>query len=272
MRIGIISKQYSMKRSAVQSAQGAADGSVPEDSLSDEAQRPGRETLQDAEGPASPNDIDYCFLTAQSAMISLSRAMQQAVTGIVSPDDRSAVAEKLRAMQDTILSFVNTRFSDQYLLGSGQAQVPAVSAAESEDPPYRREEGTDRTETGAVAVFNSAQIIFGNRTGFFNGCTIRVADGPSGSPDNVTVDGTTITVTMDLSDGKTNRDLLAALRTLPGLERLSMSGRTDLPLTDGITSEPASICETGLDAPDGQTAYAARDTLASRSVSGFSAI
>ena len=269
MRIGMIARQYTTK-------QNGQDGAMQEDSLAAEAHYSGRELLQE-DDPTALNDVDYCFLTAQSAMISLSRAVQQAVSGIVSPDERDAAAEKLRDMQDAILSFVSTRFSGEYLLGGTrrQGQPPLFSVGEKGNLLYKGVDiNTGEIEAGTVATFNSTQIIFGNKTGFFNGCTVKIACGPAGSPDNVTVHGTIITVTMDLSAGKTNHNLLAALNTLPGLGRLTMNGEMDLPLEEGMASGAAhdAINESGLDALANEMTYAAHGTWAAQAMNGFSVI
>lgn len=71
--------------------------------------------------------------------------------------------------------------------------------------------------------YNGARIILGNGATYDN-YTINIVDGGFGSMDSISVTGNTVTVSMDLSNGKTNQDLLNLLRSTTEFANASISG------------------------------------------------
>ena len=253
--LGMISRQYSKNLnnslSALNTASNRATTFRKFDKTSEDpfsaakAYRMRRESQQNEDYQSTLSDIDNRLLTAQSAMISLNNAVQQAssgdclqaITGTMGADERAVIAEKLRTMQASVLSVVNTKFSDKYLFGGAETQTPPFTVGTTGLLYKGVNVETGYVEAGSAAAFNHAQINFNDHD--HNGYTIKIANGAAGSPDDVSVTGTTITVTMDLAAGKTNGDLLNALNT-QGFPNVTMDGDTYLKLTDGMESDAAT--------------------------------
>ena len=258
--LGMISRQYSKSLNnslnALNTASNRATTFRKFDKTSEDpfsaakAYRMRRESQQNEDYQSTLSDIDNRLLTAQSAMISLNTAVQQAssgdciqaITGTMAADDRTVIAEKLRTMQAAILSVVNTKFSDKYLFGGAETQTPPFTVGTTGLLYKGVNVETGYIEAGSVATFNNAQFTFDDH----NSYTIQIADGGAGYTDTVDVTGTTITVTMDLAAGKTNGDLLNALKGTAGLENVTMKGDKYLKLTDGMTTDAPATDNIGL--------------------------
>lgn len=218
-----------------------------------------REYQQNQDYQSTLSDTDSQLQVAQSSMMSINKMVQevssadclQAINGTMSAEDRSTIATKLRKVQGEIVSELNTKFADKYVFGGADTDNPPFSVDSNGNLLYQ---GVD-VNTGAIAAgtttkINSATIQFGKQTGIsFNGYSIKVAAGAAGSSDAVSVSGKTITVSMDLTGGKTNQDLLSALKSATGLNdadgnpldfsNITMSGDMNLPITDGTASVAA---------------------------------
>ena len=219
-----------------------------------------REYQQNESYQSTLSDIESQLETAQSSMLSVNSIVQevssgdmlQAITGTMAADDRTVIAAKLRKLQDALMSSMNTKYADKYVFGGAKTDAVPFTTGDNGELLFR---GID-VNTGAIAAgtttsMNGATIRFGKNTGTaFNGYTIRVADGGAGSADAVSLTGTEITVSMDLSAGKTNTDLLNTLKGTTGLtgasgdvldfSGMTMEGETGLLLTAGLTSPAAT--------------------------------
>lgn len=285
--LGMVAKQYSRGLNNALSSLNTASlkatsfrrfDTVAEDPFrAAKAYRLRRELQENVNYLETAEDVEGRFLTAQSAMLSLNSLVQevssgdclQAITGTLAPDDRQTVAGKLRALQNSVISILNTRFADQYLFAGGDSAGAPFSVDKNGKLLYR---GVD-VDTGAVAAgttagFNNAKLFFGAAAGdTLNGYQIQIADAGPGGPDAVTVSGSTIVYSADLSAGKTNADLLSALKNATGLvtgggdpidlSDLTMTGDSRLPLEAGMQSESAydSIGLDGLKALASEGAY-----------------
>lgn len=235
------------------------------------------EYQQNQDYQSSLSDASSQLETAQSSMMSINKMMQevssgdclQAINGTMSPDDRSIIATKLRKVQDEIVSELNTQFADKYVFGGANTDDPPFSVDDNGNLLYH---GID-VNTGAIAAgttttINGATMQFGKTTGTsFNGYTVSVAAGAAGSPDTVSVSGTTITVAMDLTGGKTNKDLLNALKSATGLtdaggnaldfSNVTMSGDMNLAVAEGTSSAAAydTVGQDGLKTLAKETSY-----------------
>lgn len=236
-----------------------------------------REYQQNQDYQSNLSDADSQLQVAQSSMMSINKMVQdvssgdclQAINGTMSADDRNTIASKLSKVQDEIVSELNTKFADKYVFGGADTDVPPFSVDDNGNLLYHGiNVNTGAIAAGTTTKINSATIQFGEKTGTsFNGYTIKVAAGAAGSSDNVSVSGKTITVSMDLTGGKTNQDLLKALKSTTGLtdaggnsldfSNVTMSGDMNAPITDGTSSVAAydNVGQDGLKALANEKAY-----------------
>ena len=236
-----------------------------------------RESQKNQDYQDTISDVKSQLSTAESSMQAVySRISEastgdciQAITGTVSKSDRTIIATKLRTLQEDILSSLNTQFSNKYIFGGSQTDEPPFTLDDKGNLLFRGiDVNTGEIEAGTTTTMNGSTIRFGKNTGAaFNGYTIKVAAGSEGSADTVTVSGTEITVTTDLTSTKTNKDLLETLKSTTGLtdssgnaldlSGITMSGELDMPLTNGLASAAAydNVGKEGLEALAGETAY-----------------
>ena len=236
-----------------------------------------REFQKNADYQDTLSDVDSQLLTSQSSMMSINSVVTeassgdclQAITGTTSESDRSVIATKLRELQQSVVSMANTQFSDKYVFGGAETETPPFAVADDGDLLYKGiDVNTGEIEAGTTTTFNNTQIQFGKQTGTaFNGYTIQIASGASGSADSVAVSGSTITISMDIAAGKTNQDLLTALTSATGLtdgsgnaldfSKITMTGEMTIPVTNGMTSAAAydTVGQAGLKALANETAY-----------------
>lgn len=219
-----------------------------------------REFQQNDDYQNNLSDAESQLDTAQSVMTSLNSSVQdissgdclQAITATTSKSEREIIANKLSRVQESIVSMLNTKFSDKYIFGGAQTDDPPFSVDDSGNLLFRGiNVNTGAIAAGTSATINNASLHFGKGTGTsFNGYTIQVASGAAGSPSSVAVSGTTITVTMDTSTAKTNNDLLTALKSAAGLidshgnaldfSQITMSGDMNQTIAAGTVSTVAS--------------------------------
>lgn len=216
-----------------------------------------RESSENDTYQSNLSDVDSQLLTAQSAMMSVNSIVSQAssgdciqaINGTMSADDRKIVAQKLRALQQAILSPANTKFGDKYLFGgSGPTEAP-FSVGTNGNLLYRGiDVNTGEIDAGYTSSYNGAQITFGKDTGStFSGYTVRVAD-PSNTDPVVDSSSKIITVKMDLSTAKTNSDLEAALKGITGADaagldfsHVSVAGDLNRPVSYYNAADPVPM-------------------------------
>ncbi len=205
--------------------------------------------------------------TAQSAMMSVYNIVStsntgdtlQAITGTMSQENRQTIANKLRQMQDAMIAPANTKFGDKYLFGGSEmTDPPFVAEVDSTGKKHLYYRGIDvdtgKLKDGPAANLNGALLQFGaNAPASINGKKIEV-DFSAATTDPVTVDDTTdptaIKITVPLTTGATNKDLLKTLQTASGVtgtsgtaydfSKVTMTGDMNVPITSGMTSTTAT--------------------------------
>ncbi len=252
-------------------------GKASEDPFSAaKAYRLRRESQQNTDYQDMCTNVTSQLDTAQSAMMDIHSILSeinsgdclQSINGTTSASDRSVIATKLRTVQGNIISSANTKFSDQYVFGGAQSDVVPFTINQDGMLFFRGVNvNTGELENGTQTAINNAVLQFGKDTGTaFNGYSLRIVHA-AGSADNVSVSGSEILVTMDLSAGKTNADVLNALKSAGSLTAadgstldlsgIQMSGDLSCPVTDGMTSSPAydNVGQDGLKALASEKAY-----------------
>lgn len=236
-----------------------------------------RELQSNQDSQDAISDVKSQLSTAESSMQAIYSRIGdastgdciQAITGTTSAADRTTIATKLRTVQQDILSSLNTQFSNKYIFGGTQTDETPFTLDGNGNLLFRGVDvNTGDIAAGTTTTLNGSTIQYGKNTGTaFNGYTIKVAAGAAGSTDTVTASGTEITVTMDLTSNKTNKDLLSALKNATGLtdaggnaldlSGATMTGKLDMPLTDGLVSAAAydNVGEEGLKALANETSY-----------------
>lgn len=191
---------------------------------------------------------DNMLVTAQSSMLSLNSIIQeadssdilQAINGTMEASDREIIAAKLRKMQESIISTMNTKYADSYLFGGANTSEPPFTVSDSGRLLYR---GIDVTTgehngfdgVGANTVFNGASIDFGKENGSqLNGYTLNISQGTGVN----TIDNDTKVINLQIDGDITADAIQSALRdTLTGVvsdaDKITVSG---IPLRFG-TSE-----------------------------------
>lgn len=188
------------------------------------------QTYQDSLG-----DIESQLMTSQSAMKSIYDIVSsadtgdvvQAITGTMSKEDRSIIADKLRQMQQAFLSPLNTKFAEKYVFGGTEMTEAPFSVNSKGELLYRGiNVDTGKIENGPVANFNGTLIEFGPGeitdpdTGkvIKDGMTLKVSQASTPDTTKISISDTQITIETDLSKIKTNQDLLNLLKGYPDID------------------------------------------------------
>jgi flagellar hook-associated protein 3 len=185
-----------------------------------------REFQQNSDYQSNLADTVDQLSTAQSSMMSVYNIVStastgdtiQAISGTLSSDDRTVIATKLRALQQSILSPANTKFGDKYIFGGTGETQPPFSVGAKGNLLYRGiDVNTGKIEAGTTATMNGSQITLGIPA--LNGYKINVDASTAAAPTAVAIDHTATpkTLNVTLKSGSTNEDLLAALKGATGL-------------------------------------------------------
>lgn len=274
MRItmGMVSRQYNknlnnslnqLNKSSNQATSYRRYDKASEDPFSSaKAYRLNREFQQNSDYQSNLADAADQLATAQSSMMSVYNIVStastgdtiQAINGTLSSNDRSVIATKLRALQQSILSPSNTKFGDKYIFGGTGETQPPFSVGVSGNLLYRGiDVNTGKIEAGTTAAINGSQITLGIPA--LNGYTINVDASTTAAPTAITIDNTATpkTLNVTLASGSTNNDLLTALKGATGLtdaggnavslDNVTMTGDLNRPLeTASVTT--ATITDT----------------------------
>ncbi len=252
MRItmGMISKQYSqnlnrtlgaLNDAGTRSANFRKFNKASEDPFSaSKAFRLRREYQQNQDYQNNADRIKSMLASAESCVDTVNEIAQEAgaedvlkaINGTMSSSDRSAIATKLRTMQEAIVSAMNTKFGDKYLFGGSDSDTPPFSVDADGNLLYRGiNVDTGVNSNGATTNIGGTMICFGAaNTNKLNGYTVTIeqgADAGSGVS-SVEMDANNIKITLN-ADGATSGQLQEALRD--GLDdAFALAGLS----TDGI--------------------------------------
>nr|WP_319488420.1 hypothetical protein [uncultured Caproiciproducens sp.] len=139
----------------------------------------------------------------------------QAISDTTSDTGRSAIAEKLRGLQQTILAEANTQFGSKYIFGGSNTSSVPFTVGSKGNLLYRGiDVDTGEIEAGSTLSYNGAQITLGDKQ--FDGFKIQVTTADGATP-SVSADTSSKTLTVNLPTGAKNSDVLAALKASPSL-------------------------------------------------------
>ncbi len=144
--------------------------------------------------------------------------------------DRKTIAKDIRNQQAALLSSANMQFGGNYLFGGSGNSQPPFSVDSDGNLLYRGiDVNTGKIAAGTTASINGVQITMGDTDGKYDGYSIKIVNGTAESTD---IDDTnkTITVTMDISAGRTNEDLLKNLKN--HLPKATMTGDLKRPVLE----------------------------------------
>lgn len=199
------------------------------------------------------DQMDTVHSTIQSIVKVLSEASSGsclgAINGTNNADDRKIYAEKIRGLQKTILTSLNTKFGDKYIFGGAETENPPFSVGANGNLLYRGiDVNTGKIEAGSTLSYNGAQITLGDSN--FNGYKIQVTTADGVTP-SISADATNKILTVNLPTGAKNSDVLAALKANPSLtstdgtvtynlSKVSLSGDQNRPVDTGVQTETAT--------------------------------
>jgi len=221
-----------------------------------------RELLENEDYQSTLKNAQSLMTTAESSVMQINSIAQeanstdviQAITDTMSSDDRTIVADKIRSLQQSMVSIMNTQYSDNYIFGGSSTSEPPFSIDSSGNMLYRGvnvNTGEYQGFDGTAATLNigGAKINFGQANGdAFDDYMIKVVDGTD--PYELDTDAKTLTVSLDLSGGATNQDLQDTLRsafTAAGISGADPSLITVANPTDALTLTGTGVVSGGED-------------------------
>ncbi len=191
-----------------------------------------REYAQNNDYQSNLSNTKSLITTAESSMMSINSMVQEltsgdclkAVNSTSGADERNIIATKLRKVQESIVSVINTKFADNYLFAGTLSSSSPFSIGTNGELLYR---GADVTtgklvnEDGAIIRFQNAKISFGaDNQGLLNGYNLEVtlATPPSGAA--FAIDDTNKKIVLNLNEGATLSDLKDTL-TAAGVQTVN---------------------------------------------------
>ena len=188
------------------------------------------------------NTADGILQNIDSILTTINGSTLQGITGSSSTEvDRPSIAKEILAYRDTILSEMNSKYSDSYLFGgSNSSAVPFTVATGSDNVEHLYYRGIDvdtgENTNGASETLNyaggSMQINFGKDIGTqLNGKTLNITvSGTAPSSTGVTGD----VITVNVPTGTTKEQLQTYLQGAFGAD-LAAAGGPTLASTSQIT-------------------------------------
>lgn len=148
------------------------------------------------------DQMDTVHSTIQSIVSVISEAASgncmQAINGSKNDDDRKTIATKIRGLQQTILTSLNTKFGDKYIFGGSDTENPPFSIGANNNLLYHGVDvNTGKIEAGSTLSYNGTQITLGDSK--FNGYKIQV--NTNGATPPVSADATNKILTVNLPAG-----------------------------------------------------------------------
>lgn len=191
-----------------------------------------REYAQNTDYQTNLSNTQSLITTAESSMMSINSMVQEvtstdcikSINSTSGADERSIIATKLRKVQESIVSVINTKFADTYLFAGTLSSSTPFSIGTSGELLYRGADvstGELVNEDGAIVRFQNAKISFGaDNQGFLNGYKLEVnlASPPSGTA--FEIDDTNKKIVLNLNEGATLSDLKDTL-TAAGVQTVN---------------------------------------------------
>lgn len=219
-----------------------------------------RELTENENYTSNLNDVQGLMTTAESAIMQINSIAQQAnstdiiqsITDTMSNEDRSIVAKQINKLQESIVTIMNTRFSDRYIFGGSLSEEAPFSLDNNGNLLYRNinvNTGEHIGFAGTAAALNvsGTKIDFGQANGnAFNDYMINIIDGSD--PYQLDTSAKTLTISLDISGGATNNDLQDIIRnafTAAGIAGTDPSMITVDNLTSAVTMPGKGVVSGG---------------------------
>lgn len=189
-------------------------------------------------------DIENHMLTAQASMMRINSIIQeagggdiiQAINGTMAPEDRAAIAAKLKKMQESILASGNTKYGDKYVFGGNTFYETPFSVDADGNMLYKGVNVNTGLHNGApgkssTTNLNGAQINFGEENGSaFNGYTLNFKE-PADPPVNNSIDNASKVINIYLDPPATKQDAQDALQALGTADDITPAPPVTVPPT-----------------------------------------
>jgi flagellin-like hook-associated protein FlgL len=211
---------------------------------------------QNSNYQSSVSSLESQFKTADSTLTSIQTLTGtasgtdylKAITGTMTEENRGTIATELRTLQAQMVTAANTQYGGSYLFGGANTADAPFTVGTDNQLYYRGiNVTTGAIAAGTTATLNGTQITLGDTAGTYNGYTINIAEDSAATSDSAAIDDTnkTITVTMKSLTGKTNDDVLTALKSNSAFANATMTGDTSRPVD--ITATAVATNNVGQD-------------------------
>ncbi|MEG1614310.1 MAG: hypothetical protein RR343_02360, partial [Oscillospiraceae bacterium] len=198
------------------------------------------------------------LLTSETSMRTINSYVQeissgdviQAITATTGKEERDIIAAKIRKTMDAIVGSANAQYSDKFVFGGADNTKPPFTVMEDGTLLFRGVDvntGKLVNEDGAVTNAGDFKVSFGKDNGQqFNDFTINVINDPANAVPlgSAVIEAGAKTITVNLADGSTGKDLQDALRGAKingalsvDLSKITVSGNLADKVTAGTTSK-----------------------------------
>jgi flagellin-like hook-associated protein FlgL len=201
-------------------------------------------------------DVQGLMTTAESAVMDVNAIVQQinssdlikAISDTVSADGRTVIATKISKLQESLLTVMNTQYSDRYIFGGTQTEKAPFSLDSDGNLLYRNirvDTGEHIGFDGTAAVLNlcGTKVDFGQANGdAYDDYMIDVVDGTA--PYSLDTSAKTLKISLDISGGATYQDLQDALQS--AFTAAGIPGADPALITVGNAASPVTAAGKGV--------------------------
>jgi flagellar hook-associated protein 3 FlgL len=187
----------------------------------------------------------------------------QGINGTSNQSDRDVIADQLLAMRDSIIADMNAQYGNRYLFAGAGGSKDAPFSVDSDGNLLYRGINVDTgeningasttitynyTDTDGNTIEKSMQINFGaGISDKLNGYTVSIVANQSAN--NITIDTTSQTITIEMQTGSTKQNLQDLLRGNSFKTELDTASTTDTNLKDITLDDLSQITISGIDEP-----------------------
>lgn len=182
----------------------------------------------------------------------------QGITGTSNFSDRAVIADQLREMKKSIIADMNAQYGNRYLFAGAGGSQDAPFSVDGDGNVFYRGINVDTGENtnGAsttisfdnIATAKPIQINFGTGIGKkLNEYKVNITTNQSSN--QITVNGGSKEINIDLKTGATKQDLQDMLQGSLFETQLSDAAKTDITLSDITADDLSQITISGIDEP-----------------------
>jgi flagellar hook-associated protein 3 len=185
----------------------------------------------------------------------------QGINGTSNQSDRDVIADQLLAMRDSIIADMNAQYGNRYLFAGAGGSKDAPFSVDSDGNLLYRGINVDTgeningasttitynyTDTDGNTIEKSMQINFGaGISDKLNGYTVSIVANQSAN--NITIDTTSQTITIEMQTGSTKQNLQDLLRGNSFKTELDTASTTDTNLKDITLDDLSQITISNID-------------------------